>query len=257
MSRAAAASPPVWHQTTPHTLRMWISRRERGAGRHGREGEEAVELARGGGEELAVRGEHLRAAARPARTSGRRSPCSTSWRRNSNAVTTPKLPPPPRSAQNRSGCSSLLAWTSSPLASTTSAPTQVVDRQAVLAGQVAESAAEREPADAGRRDDAARGREPVLVGGAVDLAPRAAAADADGPRARVDVDPADRGEVDHEAVVDVPSPAPLCPPPRTATGRSRCRAYAMQAGDVVGARGLRDQRRPAVDHAVVDAARLS
>ena len=25
MSRAAAASSPVWHQTTPHTSRRWIS----------------------------------------------------------------------------------------------------------------------------------------------------------------------------------------------------------------------------------------
>ena len=186
-------------------------RRERVAGRHRRVGEEAVELARGGGEELAVRRQHLGAAARPARTSGRRSPCSTSWRRNSNAVTTPKLPPPPRSAQNRSGCSSLLACTSSPLASTTSARQQVVDRQAVLAGQVAEAAAEREPADAGRADDPARGGEPVLVGGAVDLAPRAAAADADGAGARVDVDPADRGEVDHDAVVDRAEPGAVVP----------------------------------------------
>src|SRR5438094_575630 len=37
----------------------------------------------------------------PARTVG-----PTEWRRNSNEVTTPKLPPPPRNAQNRSGCSS-------------------------------------------------------------------------------------------------------------------------------------------------------
>ena len=42
--------------------------------------------------------------------------------RNSNEVTTPKLPPPPRSAQNRSGCSSALACTCVPSASTTSAP---------------------------------------------------------------------------------------------------------------------------------------
>src|SRR3712207_8061174 len=37
----------------------------------------------------------------PAKTSG-----PTGWSRKSNEVTTPKFPPPPRSAQNRSGCSS-------------------------------------------------------------------------------------------------------------------------------------------------------
>ena len=40
--------------------------------------------------------------------------------RYSNEVTTPKLPPPPRSAQKRSGCSSALAVTTSPSAVTTS-----------------------------------------------------------------------------------------------------------------------------------------
>ena len=42
---------------------------------------------------------------------------------------------------------------------------------------------------------------PMLVGGVVDVAPRAAAADAYGPRGRVDLDRAQTGEVDDEAVV--------------------------------------------------------
>ena len=46
---------------------------------------------------------------------------STGCAWNSKAVTTPKLPPPPRSAQKRSGCSSSLARTSVPSARTTSA----------------------------------------------------------------------------------------------------------------------------------------
>ena len=45
--------------------------------------------------------------------------------RNRNDVTTPKLPPPPRRPQNRSGWSSSLAATSSPSAVTTSAPTRL------------------------------------------------------------------------------------------------------------------------------------
>jgi hypothetical protein len=54
------------------------------------------------------------------------APANTSaigWRRNSSAVTTPKLPPPPRSAQKRSGLRSALAVTVRPSAVTTSART--------------------------------------------------------------------------------------------------------------------------------------
>jgi hypothetical protein len=40
---------------------------------------------------------------------------------NSNELTTPKLPPPPRSAQNKSGFSVVLARTSLPSSLTTSA----------------------------------------------------------------------------------------------------------------------------------------
>ena len=44
----------------------------------------------------------------------------TGWSRSSIAVTTPKLPPPPRSAQNSSGCSSADARIGSPLAAISS-----------------------------------------------------------------------------------------------------------------------------------------
>src|SRR5437667_12556817 len=44
---------------------------------------------------------------------------------NVNAVTTPKFPPPPRSAQNKSEFSSAFALTKVPLAKTTSAETRL------------------------------------------------------------------------------------------------------------------------------------
>ena len=43
---------------------------------------------------------------------------SSGWARNVNSVTAPKLPPPPRIAQKRSGFSSALAVTCEPSAST-------------------------------------------------------------------------------------------------------------------------------------------
>ena len=84
---------------------------ERRAGRHAEEGEEAVQLARRARQEVAVDRAAPRRSARAARTSGRRSTVPTSCSRNRNEVTTPKLPPPPRIAQKRSGFSSALART--------------------------------------------------------------------------------------------------------------------------------------------------
>ena len=55
-----------------------------------------------------------------------------------NDVTTPKLPPPPRTAQKRSACSLALAVTKRPSARTMSTREQVVDGEAALARQVAE-----------------------------------------------------------------------------------------------------------------------
>ena len=67
--------------------------------------------------------------------------------------------------------------------------------------EVADAAAERQAADAGGGDDPARRRQAELVRGPVDLAPGAAAADAHRARRRVDLDVAQRREVDHDAVV--------------------------------------------------------
>ena len=77
-----------------------------------------------------------------------------SWKRNE--VTTPKLPPPPRIAQKRSGCSFCAGGDEAPIGQHDVGLEQVVDRQPALAGQVSEPAAERQPADTGGRDDAAR-----------------------------------------------------------------------------------------------------
>ena len=58
----------------------------------------------------------------------------------------------------------------------------------MLADEPAEAAAERQPGDAGRRDDAARAGEAVQLRLAVLLAPRRAALRTCGARARIDVD---------------------------------------------------------------------
>src|SRR5260370_20080702 len=52
-------------------------------------------------------------------------PSPMSWQRNVNDVMTPKFPPPPRRAQNRSAWELSLAVTNEPSASTTSAASRL------------------------------------------------------------------------------------------------------------------------------------
>src|SRR4029077_3946378 len=57
---------------------------------------------------------------------------------------------------------------------------QIVGGEAKLAGEVSGAATKREAGDTGRRNNAVRHGEPVYMGGVVDIALRAAGADADG-----------------------------------------------------------------------------
>ena len=82
-----------------------------------------------------------------------------SW--NSNEVATPKLPPPPRSPQNRSWFCWLLAVRNLPSRGHQIDGAHVVAGQAEAPAETAEAAAQRESADAGVRHRAGRGRESV------------------------------------------------------------------------------------------------
>ena len=84
---------------------------------------------------------------------------------------TPKLPPPPRSAQNRSSFSRLAGDQDWPSAVTTSAEIRLSHRQPEAARQVADAAAERQAADAGGGDDAAGRRQAEGVRRVVEVAP--------------------------------------------------------------------------------------
>ena len=80
-------------------------------------------------------------------------------------VATPKLPPPPRIAQNRSGCVSASTRSELAVGGDDLRGEQVVDGQAVLAHEEADAAAERDPADPDRAGVAEPGREAVRAGG--------------------------------------------------------------------------------------------
>ena len=171
-----------------------------------------------------------------------------------NAVATPKLPPPPRRAQKRSGCDvgahvQHLTGRRHELDGD-----EVVGSEAVLRHQPAEPAAERVPADPGRRDRPAGDRESMLGRRVVELAPQDAALRAKGLRGRIDVDPLHLGEVDHDAAVRDSTAGDVVA--AAANGHLEpCLTGDREGGDDVG-RSMRpnDHRRPFVDEPVVDGA---
>ena len=103
-----------------------------------------------------------------------------------NRVTTPKLPPPPRIAQNRSAFSSRLARPDLAVGGDDLDLLEVVDRPAEAARQVAEAAAEREAGDADLGDEAEHGRQPVLLRRPVDVLEQAPGPDVREPGLGVD-----------------------------------------------------------------------
>ena len=178
------------------------------------------------------------------------------WSRNWNRVATPKLPPPPRIAQNRSGFVSASARSSRPSAVTTSAASEIVDRQAVLADEVADATAEGDPADPDRAGVAEAGRQAVggdggrvLGGGQTRSGPGGPAVDVDLERlqvAQVEDDPAVGRAVAGAAVAAAPDR-------QLETGLARERDH---LGDIVGIGDPDDDRRPVVEATHHHGARL-
>ncbi len=167
-------------------------------------------------------------------------------------MTTPKLPPPPRSAQNRSGCSASLAVTSSPVRGDHLGRDQVVARQPVAAGEVADPAAEGEPADAGRGDDPAGRRQPVRAGGVVEAAPGHAAAGPGGPRRRVHRHRGQPGQVRDQRAVRRTETRDAVPAAAHGQLRAGFPRVPHHSGHVGRAGAPHDGGRATVDHEVVD-----
>ena len=171
-------------------------------------------------------------------------------------VTTPKLPPPPRSAQNRSGSASAETCRTRPSAVTTSAPTQVVDRQPVPAHQPALAAAEREAGEARVADGAGGDGEAEALRLAVELAEAQAGAGDDDAALGVDGDPLERGEVEHDAAVADAEARHAVPAAAHGERQSAVAGGGEHGHDVVGVATARDDGGAAVDRAVEDGARV-
>ena len=170
-------------------------------------------------------------------------------------MTTPKFPPPPRSAQNRSGMLVLAGRHEPAVGEDDVGFEQVVDRQTVLARQIPSAAAERQAGDAGRRDDAEGHGEAERVRRVIDVAGRAAGFDAHGAARGIHAHALHHRQVDDQPVVAAAEPGAVVA--AAADGEQQALlAGEVHGGDDVGdVDAARDEPRPLVDHAVVEGAR--
>ena len=137
---------------------------------------------------------------------------------------------------------------SSPSAVTISAASSVVDRQAVLAHEVADPAAERDPADPDRAGVAEADREAVGADRGRCTRPRSARSR---PRRSARRRRSRSPFMSRRSRTMPPSvalwPAPLWPPLRTASSSAGLAGERDDRGDVVGVGDPDDDRRPAVE----------
>ena len=131
-----------------------------------------------------------------------------------------------------------------------------VDAQAVLTRQVPDAATEREPAHAGRRDDARGHGQAEWVSGMIDVAPERSAA----ARIVFFFGSTRTYRIGERSITSpssqTPRPMALWPPPRIDTSSFCSRAKFTAVCTSATSAQLRDQPGPAVDHSVVDLACL-
>lgn len=169
----------------------------------------------------------------------------------------PKLGPPPRSAQNRSGCSSALATTSSPAAVMRRAESSESAARPSLRSSQPEPDPSREPGDADRGDARAGHGEAVRLRGRVDHAPGCAALHAQAAGRRVDLDAVHPGEIDRQRVVSDRETSWRVAAAAHGHGHAALARMPQRGGDVARPFAARDQRRAAIDGRVVHLAGLA
>ena len=131
-------------------------------------------------------------------------------------------------------------------------PAQLVDRQAVLAHDPADPAAERQARDARVRDDPRRRGQAERLRLAVELAEQDARLHARGARLRVDTHALQQAEVDDERIVRDGQAREAVPAAPNGDRQPVLAAEPHRRDHVRHARAARDQRRPPVDRAVPD-----
>lgn len=133
---------------------------------------------------------------------------------------------------------------------------QVVAGQSVFSSELAEAAAKREPGDTSVAVDAHGGRQAVLLCRPVELAQIEAGLRAGDPADRIDLDPLHVRQVDdHAAVADRQAgDIVTAATDRDADAMGSCERDGPS--DVLGTGTIGDHRRPLVDGAIPDLARL-
>ena len=184
----------------------------------------AAEVARRAGDDVAEAAQGRRGRRRRGTRAGRRRRARAGAGGTPAASRRRSCRRAPRSPQSSSGFSSSLARTTDPSGRDDLGADEVVAGEAVLGGQVADAAAEGEPAHACRADDAAGRDEAEGLRRRVEVEPGRAALGAGDPRVAVDLDP----RISERSITSPSSqtqcPAGLWPPPRTATSSPCARA---------------------------------
>ena len=162
-ARAADSSSPIQHAAIVAPAGALGS-----IARHVHEGD--GELARGVAQRVAQSPQD-RAASRRSTPSVANTTAGSSWARKSKRVTTPKLPPPPRSAHSSSGCDASVTSRTSPPRRDELRADELIGRETPRAHHPADAAAEGQTADADRRRVARADAEAVLGERARDARP--------------------------------------------------------------------------------------
>ena len=169
-----------------------------------------------------------------------------------NRVTTPKLPPPPLSAQNRSAFSFAVGRAHLAVRGDDLDLLEIVDRPAEPTRQVAEAAAERQAGHADLGDEAEHGRQPVLLRRAVDVLEQTPGPDVREPGVGVDRDLAHAGHVERQAALGDRGAGDVVTAALDAEQQPVVTRERDGRGDVAGRGRLDDERRDHGDHAVPD-----
>ena len=161
------------------------------------------------------------------------------------------MPPPPRSAQKRSGCSALAGRDKTAVGQDNVRFEQVINREAVLAREVPGAPADGEARDAGGRDDAKWHGQSERVGGMIDIAGRAASINPNGSACRIYVHALHHREVDHQSVVATAKARAIVAASTDGDKQALVAAEVYRGDDVGDVHAARNQAWPLVDHAVV------
>jgi hypothetical protein len=133
---------------------------------------------------------------------------------------------------------------------------QVVAGPAVLAGQIAEAAAHRQPGNPGGRHEPEHGRQAVQLRLPIDVAERTAGLRLGDTTGRIDPHPAQQRHVDHQAAFADRQPGDVVAATAHRAEQAVLPGEAHGLHHVGGAGAARDQTRAAIDHRVPDLAHL-